>query len=53
MLETYENDGNKVVAQLLGQRASPLLYAKHMAKHKVGLENALFQRGVHIVSELL
>lgn len=50
MLDTYENDGNKVVAQLLGQRATPLLYAKHMAKHKVGLENALFKQGVHIVS---
>ncbi len=47
-------DGNEVVsAQLLAPRGQssgrPVLYAKHMGKHKIGLGPELFRRAQHVV----
>ena len=46
------SDGAHVVEkQLLGPREKPLLYAKHMAKQKLGIDNSLFKsdRARHMV----
>ncbi|PNH08681.1 Branched-chain-amino-acid aminotransferase-like protein 2 [Tetrabaena socialis] len=50
VLAAQDADGNAVVAaQLLGPRPRPLLYAKHMGKHKAGLSNDIFRRAQHVV----
>jgi hypothetical protein len=38
-----------VAQTILGPRNKPVLYAKHMAKHKVGLDQSLMQRAQHMV----
>ena len=55
MLAAQENDGNAVVRdQLLAPRGAvskPVLYAKHMAKHKLGItsDSPLFARAQHVL----
>ncbi len=50
VLAAQDPDGNAVVQkQLLGPRARHALYAKHMAKHKVGLDSTIFKRASHVV----
>jgi hypothetical protein len=47
---TQDADAHAVASAILGPRRQPVLYAKHMAKHKVGLGQELWQRGTHMVS---
>ncbi|GLI67547.1 hypothetical protein VaNZ11_011772 [Volvox africanus] len=57
VLATQNPDGNAVVSeQLLAARghggnggSRPVLYAKHMGKHKIGLGQELFRRAQHVV----
>ncbi|KAG2488877.1 hypothetical protein HYH03_012672 [Edaphochlamys debaryana] len=43
-------NGNEVVAtQLLGPRSKPVLYAKHMGKHKIGLTSEIWSRAQHVI----
>lgn len=43
-------DGNAVVhQQLLGARERPVLYAKHMAKHRLGVDRSLLRRAAHVL----
>jgi len=52
VLAAQENDAHKVATTILGPRGKPVLYAKHIAKHKVGLDQALWQGANHMVSGL-
>lgn len=49
VLAAQGNDAHKVAATILGPRGKPVLYAKHIAKHKVGLDQALWQGATHMV----
>ncbi|KAK9809273.1 hypothetical protein WJX72_012545 [[Myrmecia] bisecta] len=50
VLAEQENDGNKVVTELLlAPRKSKVLYVKHMAKHRVGLGKALLKGAAHML----
>lgn len=44
-----DTSAHKVAASILGPRSKPVLYAKHMAKHKIGLDQSLMQRATHMV----
>jgi branched-chain amino acid aminotransferase len=50
VLAAQENSAHKVAASILGPRSKPVLYAKHIAKHKVGLNQSLWQGAQHVVS---
>jgi hypothetical protein len=50
VLAAQENNAHKVAATILGPRSKPVLYAKHIAKHKVGLNQSLWQGAQHVVS---
>lgn len=50
VLAAQEGDAHKVAATILGPRSKPVLYAKHIAKHKVGLNQSLWQGAQHVVS---
>lgn len=49
VLSAQENDAHKVAAQILAPRSKPVLYAKHISKHKVGLDQSLWQGAQHMV----
>lgn len=51
VLESQDSDGNRVVReQLLGPRKTTLLYAKHMAKQRLGItERQLFTGARHVL----
>lgn len=49
VLAAQDHDAHKVADGLLGPRAKPVVYAKHIAKHKVGLDQRLWQRAAHVV----
>ncbi|KAI8474362.1 MAG: hypothetical protein J3K34DRAFT_453502, partial [Monoraphidium minutum] len=50
VLAAQEQDGNKVVQDLiLGPRSKQVLYAKLIAKQKMGLDQALWQRANHVI----
>jgi hypothetical protein len=51
LMKVQEKDGEKALSNLLSMRPSrPLLFAKHMAKHKYGLNNeTLFSTGKHVL----
>ena len=50
VLSAQENDAHQVANQILGPRNKPVLYAKHISKHKVGLNQSLWQGAQHMVS---
>lgn len=53
VLAEQSTDGNAVVKdQLLAPRSRPVLYAKHMGKHKLGITGELFKRAQHMVRHL-
>ena len=48
--QNQNEDGNAVVQSLLlGPRSKPLLYAKHMAKQRAGIDRDLLLRGKHVL----
>ncbi|KAG2433280.1 hypothetical protein HXX76_008347 [Chlamydomonas incerta] len=50
VLAAQPTDGNAVVRdQLLAPRSRPVLYAKHMGKHKLGITGELFKRAQHMI----
>lgn len=50
VLASQDADGGRVVRQqLLGPRDKPLLYAKHMAKHRIGVPRELLRRARHVL----
>ena len=50
VFDSQSSDGNAVVQQqLLGPRASKVLYAKHISKHKIGLHPQIWKRAQHMV----
>lgn len=51
VMRSQDPDGNGVVRnQLLAPRAKPVLFAKHMAKHKLGVEgSSIFARSSHVL----
>ncbi len=50
VLSSQDADGNRVVRdQLLGPREKPALFAKHMAKQRMGLKRDLLQRSKHFL----
>ncbi|PSC69247.1 aminotransferase class IV [Micractinium conductrix] len=50
VLQSQDSDGRRVVQeQLLAPRRKPVLYAKHMAKHRVGLGPELLRRARHVL----
>jgi hypothetical protein len=48
-LPLQDTDAHRVAESILGPRSKPVLYAKHMAKHKVGLNQSLMTRATHMV----
>jgi len=54
VLAAQDDDGNRVVQnQILAPRSKQVLYAKHIAKQKIGLDPTLWSKANHIVSALL
>lgn len=51
MLLLQDNSAHKVAETILGPRNKAVLYAKHMAKHKIGLDQSLMQRSTHMVGD--
>lgn len=52
VLREQEADGNKVVRDtILGPRSKGVMYAKHIAKQKVGLDPTIWQRANHVVRQ--
>ncbi|KAL4439885.1 hypothetical protein ABPG75_002886 [Micractinium tetrahymenae] len=50
VLASQDADGAHVVRQqLLGPRGKPMLYAKHMAKHRLGVPRELLRRARHVL----
>jgi hypothetical protein len=49
LLLLQDNSAHKVAETILGPRNKAVLYAKHMAKHKIGLNQSLMQRSQHMV----
>ena len=49
MLKAQSCNGNDVVSVFLGPRPKRYLYAKHMGKQKVGIDNAIWRRAKHMV----
>ncbi|PRW33103.1 branched chain amino acid aminotransferase [Chlorella sorokiniana] len=50
VMASQDAEGSRVVAQqLLGPRDKPLLYAKHMAKHRIGVDRSLLRRARHVL----
>ncbi|KAF6259665.1 branched chain amino acid aminotransferase [Scenedesmus sp. NREL 46B-D3] len=49
VLAAQENSAHNVAAGILGPRGKPVLYAKHIAKHKVGLNQSLWQGAQHVL----
>lgn len=50
VLASQDADAGRVVrGQLLGPRDEPLLYAKHMAKHRTGVPRELLRRARHVL----
>ncbi len=49
VLAAQSCSGEEVVSTLLlAPRSRPLLYAKQMAKHKVGISNAIFKQSSNV-----
>lgn len=50
VLASQDADAGRVVrGQLLGPRDEPLLYTKHMAKHRTGVPRELLRRARHVL----
>lgn len=49
MAEQDADGGAVVRQQLLGPRQRPVLYAKHMAKHRLGVDRCLLRRAAHVL----
>jgi hypothetical protein len=49
-MQSQDSDGSRVAREaLLGPWEKPVLYAKHMAKHQLGVDRALLRRGRHVL----
>ncbi|KAF8057631.1 branched-chain-amino-acid aminotransferase-like protein 1 [Scenedesmus sp. PABB004] len=49
VLAAQDDDAHRVAASILGPRSKPVLYAKHISKHKVGLDDSLWKGATHVL----
>jgi branched-chain amino acid aminotransferase len=49
VLAAQSPDAHAVADAILAPRSKPVLYAKHIAKHKVGLDGRLWRHAKHVV----
>lgn len=49
VLAAQDSNGGRVVQTMLAPRGKAVLYAKHMAKHKVGIKRELLRRARHVL----
>ena len=49
ILSTMENDGNKVIKEMLGKHSKPIVFFKHMTHHLVNLDLSFLSKTINVI----